>query len=254
MARALDVHRDRHRARRDHPGARWPASPARWSPPWRPPRCGARQVGALGPKSGSTERPGRHHFAGAASLPPGGRAGLAARDALQPPARLRAVDRDRTARRDARRRVAVVARRLAAVCSRTYGNRYKHGIEQTGLDYQTLRNYAMVARRFELSRRRHTLSFHHHAELCALSREEQDRWLDLAEAGRWSRNELRRRLRAERQPETTSTSPRLDVKVDLERQARWREAATRSGRDLTSWIVETLDEAASTVLSPPSSS
>jgi hypothetical protein len=42
-------------------------------------------------------------------------------------------------------------------------------IVATGLDYQTLRNYAAVARRFELSRRRDNLSFHHHAELCALS-------------------------------------------------------------------------------------
>jgi hypothetical protein len=58
---------------------------------------------------------------------------------------------------------------------RMYGRRYKRGVELTGLDYQTLRNYAMVARRFEMSRRRDKLSFQHHAELCALSNEVQDR-------------------------------------------------------------------------------
>ena len=59
-----------------------------------------------------------------------------------------------------------------------YGRRYKEAIAATGLDYQTLRNYAMVARRFEVSRRRDGLTFHHHAEVCALSDADQDRWLD----------------------------------------------------------------------------
>src|SRR3954451_21175465 len=77
-----------------------------------------------------------------------------------------------------------------------YARRYKDAVAATGLDYLTLRNYAVVARRFEASRRRQTLSFQHHADLCAMSDEEQDRWLDLAAAGGWTRTELRRRVRA----------------------------------------------------------
>ena len=66
-----------------------------------------------------------------------------------------------------------------------YGQRYKAAAEETGFDYQTLRNYAWVASRFELSRRRDSLSFQHHAEVCALSNEQQEAWLDLAsERGR----------------------------------------------------------------------
>jgi hypothetical protein len=53
--------------------------------------------------------------------------------------------------------------------------------------YQTLRNYAVVARRLKLSRRRDNLSFQHHAEVCALGFEEQDRWLDLAAESPWRR-------------------------------------------------------------------
>ncbi|MFD9426223.1 MULTISPECIES: hypothetical protein [unclassified Streptomyces] len=46
----------------------------------------------------------------------------------------------------------------------TYGwRRYKEAVERTGLDYQTLRHYAWVARRFEHDRRRDSLSFAHHA-------------------------------------------------------------------------------------------
>jgi hypothetical protein len=79
----------------------------------------------------------------------------------------------------------------------TYGwRRYREAIERTGLDYQTLRNYAWVARRFEHHRRRDTLSFAHHAEVTRLSPPEQDYWLRNAEQRKWSRNELRRAVRA----------------------------------------------------------
>jgi hypothetical protein len=92
----------------------------------------------------------------------------------------------------------------------TYGwRRYKEAIERTGLDYQTLRNYAWVARRFEHDRRRDSLSFAHHAEVTRLSPPEQDYWLRKAEQQKWSRNELRRAVRASLavQSDTAGTSP-----------------------------------------------
>ncbi|MFG1853866.1 LmbU family transcriptional regulator [Actinomadura geliboluensis] len=77
-----------------------------------------------------------------------------------------------------------------------YGwRRYREAIDRTGLDYQTLRNYAWVARRFEHHRRRDGLSFAHHAEVTRLSPPEQDYWLRKAEEQKWSRNELRRAVR-----------------------------------------------------------
>ncbi|MFH8342783.1 LmbU family transcriptional regulator [Streptomyces sp. AM6-12] len=78
-----------------------------------------------------------------------------------------------------------------------YGwRRYREAVERTGLDYQTLRNYAWVARRFERHRRRDGLSFAHHAEVARLPPPEQDQWLCEAERGGWSRNELRKAVRA----------------------------------------------------------
>jgi hypothetical protein len=47
-----------------------------------------------------------------------------------------------------------------------YGRRYEAAVAATVLDSQTLRNYAVVARRFKLSRRRDDLRFQHHAEVC----------------------------------------------------------------------------------------
>jgi hypothetical protein len=77
----------------------------------------------------------------------------------------------------------------------TYSGRYRDAIEQTSLDYQTLRNYAWVAKRFPLSRRRDSLSFAHHAEVAGLPEHEQDFWLRKAEQFAWSRNRLRQEVR-----------------------------------------------------------
>jgi hypothetical protein len=77
-----------------------------------------------------------------------------------------------------------------------YSGRYRDAIDQTSLDYQTLRNYAWVARRFSLSRRWETLSFAHHAEVAGLPDPEQDFWLRKAEEESWSRNKLRQEVRA----------------------------------------------------------
>jgi hypothetical protein len=124
-----------------------------------------------------------------------------------------------------------------------YGCRYKDAIAATRLDYQTLRNYAMVARRFEASRRRANLTFQHHATVCALTNDEQDRWLDRAATEGWSRNELRRRLRAESAAATTAEQV-FRLVVARGRAQLWREAAERSRCGCDAWMVRVLDEAA----------
>jgi hypothetical protein len=78
----------------------------------------------------------------------------------------------------------------------SFTGRYRRAIEQTSLEYKTLRNYAWVARKFPQPRRRGTLSFGHHAEVAALPEPEQDFWLRKAEALNWSRNEMRHMVQA----------------------------------------------------------
>jgi hypothetical protein len=87
-----------------------------------------------------------------------------------------------------------------------FSGRYRDALEQTSLDYQTLRNYAWVARRFPLSRRRDNLSFGHHAETAALPGPEQDFWLRKAADHRWSRNQLRQEIRASLRERHTGTA------------------------------------------------
>jgi hypothetical protein len=132
-----------------------------------------------------------------------------------------------------------------------YCGRYRVAIDSARLDYQTLRNYAWVARRFELSRRRSRLSFQHHAEVAALPPEEQDRWLDLAEGKGWSRNELRKNIRTstrgqEIQDASSILLPRLYVSA--EDAAYWREAAKHLGQDFLDWVVAVLNESAKQAL------
>ncbi|MFE7183208.1 LmbU family transcriptional regulator [Streptomyces erythrochromogenes] len=132
-----------------------------------------------------------------------------------------------------------------------YADRYERGIRGASLQYQTLRNYAWVSRRFELHRRRPALSFQHHAELASLPVEEQEAWLDRAEELKWSTKQLRNAIRAERegtlqQTETVTTTRRLAV-PDIRLQW-WHKAATRAGADLEEWVTATLDAAASQVL------
>jgi hypothetical protein len=119
----------------------------------------------------------------------------------------------------------------------------------TGLDYQTLRNYASVARRFELSRRRDKLTFQHHAVVRALTDEEQDHWLTLAEENHWSRNELRRAIRARKLSNSgddpISSGSRLGDPLTISpppaRLARWRAEAEKAGLELEEWIVTAVE-------------
>ncbi|MFD0052704.1 LmbU family transcriptional regulator [Streptomyces sp. NPDC127168] len=152
----------------------------------------------------------------------------------------------------------------------TYGwRRYKEAIERTGLDYQTLRNYAWVARRFEHHRRRDALSFAHHAEVTRLSPPEQDYWLRKAEQQKWSRNELRRAVRAslavqsgaaeapaggeERQEVTRLPEPAADkrrqkvttltIELSADQLDHCAKAAAAHGLPVDEWVARTLESA-----------
>jgi hypothetical protein len=132
---------------------------------------------------------------------------------------------------------------------RAYGSRYRDAIDATGLEYQTLRNYAWIASRFAVSRRRDTLTFGHHAEVAALDEDDQETWLRRAAMDGWSRNELRRRLHAARgDAPAVSRPPAIQLAIAPQRLARWEAAAAAQGRPLDQWIAAVVDAAASSVL------
>lgn len=140
-----------------------------------------------------------------------------------------------------------------------YAGRYRNAIELTSLDYQTLRNYAWVANRFTLSRRRDTLSFGHHAEVAALSEPEQEFWLRKAEDLAWSVKQLRREVRASLRERSDTGGKelgkapeigeyhenKLHLEIDLtpdQMQTCWS-AAAEFGLSVEAWTVLALEHA-----------
>ncbi|MFI8167534.1 LmbU family transcriptional regulator [Streptomyces sp. NPDC085931] len=143
----------------------------------------------------------------------------------------------------------------------TYGaRRYREAVERTGLDYQTLRNYAWVARRFEHHRRWDGLSFAHHAEVTSLPAAQQDHWLREADRLKWSRNELRRALHAvaagdgTRRRESRTDAPgataeprgevaTLTIELSAGQLDHYSQVAAAHGLPVEQWVTRMLDAA-----------
>jgi hypothetical protein len=89
--------------------------------------------------------------------------------------------------------------------SARYGDKYAAASRVTGYDEQSLMNMSYVAGRFDASRRRASLSFSHHAELAGLPPDDQELWLDRAEAGALSVRVLRAELRKARRRSSART-------------------------------------------------
>lgn len=141
-----------------------------------------------------------------------------------------------------------------------YVGRYREAVELCSLNHQTLRNYAWIARRFTLSRRRDNLSFGHHAEVAALPEPEQDYWLRKAEDLGWSRRQMRAEVRSSVKERTESRksidvthaedddslseSDGISLSCNREQVDLWRAAAESARLSVDAWAVSQLDRAA----------
>ena len=144
-----------------------------------------------------------------------------------------------------------------------FGDRYRTAIEQTSLDYQTLRNYVWVAKRFPRSRRRVTLSFGHHAEVAGLAEPEQDFWLRKAEELGWSVKKLRQEVRASLRERKTGSETledeldesnmppgfvKLDIRIGSAQFKSCQTAAAKAGLEIHEWVVKALTKVADDAL------
>lgn len=132
-----------------------------------------------------------------------------------------------------------------------YSERYRVAIRAAGLQYQTLRNYAWVSRRFELDRRRHRLSFQHHAEVASLPLDKQNLWLDRTEQRMWTTKQLRTHIRHERDGSEGErkqiSAATLPIEVLDSQLVWWRKAADHTGIEFAHWVMTMLDRAAAQV-------
>lgn len=72
-----------------------------------------------------------------------------------------------------------------------YGEMYSQALEDTGLEYGTLRDDKWISDKVEMSRRHDNLSFDHHRQVADLAPEEQTKLLDLAESKHIKSKEFR---------------------------------------------------------------
>jgi hypothetical protein len=92
---------------------------------------------------------------------------------------------------------------------RQYDQRYREAAQVTGYDEQTLMNFAYVAGQYDVSRRRETLSWSHHAELAALDPPTQELWLDHATLRGLSIRQLRAAVRQAHRPADSGPEPTI---------------------------------------------
>lgn len=111
---------------------------------------------------------------------------------------------------------------------REYGEKYVQAIEETNLSHGTLRNYASVAGRIEMSRRNDNLSFSHFSAVAPLPREEQDEWLERAVQEEMPVAEFRARIKNK-----VPTGPMIHIPKaqldDLKELARHADVAAQEG-------------------------
>jgi ADP-ribose pyrophosphatase YjhB (NUDIX family) len=130
---------------------------------------------------------------------------------------------------------------------RIHGDTYRRASEITGHSVGTLRNYAQVASRFDLSQRYDTLGFGHHALVAAIPEEAARQWLELAADNDWSYRELQAALRTVSQlppGEPNIAAVIFKITVPADHDQRWKAAAEARGLEVTDWIITVADEAA----------
>ena len=75
-----------------------------------------------------------------------------------------------------------------------FGQKYEEVVTRTGIPYQTLSNYAYVARKVELSCRQDNLGFEHHAVVAKLKPDQQEHWLEMTKDHNLSVRRLRKSI------------------------------------------------------------
>ena len=96
------------------------------------------------------------------------------------------------------------------------GDVYAFLAEKFGIEHKTLNNYASICRALEVSRRRETLTFSHHAELAYLPESLQgheEKFLDEAIINQWSVRQLREAIQSAKTTSKT-TNKQLDTIID----------------------------------------
>ena len=97
-----------------------------------------------------------------------------------------------------------------------YGEMYAQAAATTGLEYASLDHCKVVANSIEFGRRRPNLTWSHHHEVAGLEPDEQDLWLERAEANGWTVKELRASIKGTKPKPLPIHTPLLRFSQNLE--------------------------------------
>lgn len=97
-----------------------------------------------------------------------------------------------------------------------YGEMYAQAAATTGLEYASLDHCKVVANSIEFGRRRPNLTWSHHHEVAGLEPDEQDLWLERAEANGWTVKELRAWIKGTKPKPLPIHTPLLRFSQNLE--------------------------------------
>lgn len=106
-----------------------------------------------------------------------------------------------------------------------FGERASQATTAHGYEYQTLANFAYVAGKFPVSRRRENLTWSHHAAVAALEPDEQDAVLDEAEKDELSVRDTASRAGAVQYVELARLQSRGGLELIIRRKRKPGEAA-----------------------------
>jgi N6-adenosine-specific RNA methylase IME4/ADP-ribose pyrophosphatase YjhB (NUDIX family) len=90
-----------------------------------------------------------------------------------------------------------------------WGKMYKEAEEITGLENNTLRHIKSVSDNIDSCRRRHNLSYSHHAEIVGLNEEQQEKLLDKAESENLSVRDIRQEVKQIKRQEQINNNPEM---------------------------------------------
>jgi N6-adenosine-specific RNA methylase IME4 len=93
-----------------------------------------------------------------------------------------------------------------------WGEIYKEAEKQTGLDYDTLKDYKGVADDIQLGLRNPNLTYNHHRAVRGLEENKKEKMLEMAEKKDMSVSELRFAVKEYKQKENDKTTPKLGEK------------------------------------------
>lgn len=103
----------------------------------------------------------------------------------------------------------------------TYHDLYAQAMDETGLEYGTLRNYKYVARAFPIERRRTDISYQHHADVASLPPDKQDAWLADAAREGWTVRDLRYRLSGGTRDGDIGDTPAVNMTSAVGKASDW---------------------------------